>query len=79
MLQELINQKSKEETVQIKVGDYTFILSAYCYKKVELTENMKFRIKCKENPDFDREFDDIAEMTHYIGEFVYSYAIYLCM
>ena len=79
MLQELLNPKSKGKTVKIKVGDYTFTLSAYCYKKVELTENMKFRVKCKENPEFNREFDDIAEMTHFIGEFIYAYAIDLCM
>lgn len=79
MLQESLKPKSKENTVTIKVGEFTFILSAYCYKKVEMTENMKFRLKCKENSNLSREFDDINDMTNYIGEFLYSYAIDLCM
>ena len=79
MLQELLKPKSKEKTVTVKVGDFTFILSAYCYKKVGMTENMKFKLKCKENSDYNKVFDDITEMVTYISEFIYSYAIDLCM
>ena len=79
MLKELIPMKSKDKTVTVKVGEFTFILSAFCYKKIGATENMKFRLKCKENSNYDKEFDDIKEMTDYIMEFIYSYAIDLCM
>ena len=79
MLQEILNRKSEEKTVSVKVGDFNFILSAFCYKKVGMTENMKFKLKCKENSNYDKEFDDIQDMITYISEFLYSYAIDLCM
>lgn len=69
----------KEKTMTVKVDHFTFILSAYCYEKVGMTENMKFRLKCKENPVHNREFDDIKEMTDYIGQFVFACAIDLVM
>ena len=79
MLQELLKPKDKKKTVTVKVGEFTFNISAYCYKKVGMTENMKFRIKCKENSFYSKEFDDIKEMVDYISEFIYSYSIDLCM
>jgi len=75
MLQELLQAKSKEKTITVKVDAFTFILSAYCYKKVGMTENMKFRLRCKENSAHDREFDDIKSMSDYIGEFIFACAI----
>ena len=78
MLQEMLQRKTKEKTVTIKVGEFTFILGAYCHKKVGMTENMKFRLKCKENSDHNREFDDVKEMTDYLGQFIYTCAIDLC-
>lgn len=75
MLQELLKQKSKEKTVTVKVDNFTFTLSAYCYTKVGTTENMKFRLTCKENPVHNREFDDLKTMTDYIGEFIFTSVI----
>lgn len=75
MLQELLNPKSKEKTTTVKVDNFTFTISAYCYKKVGMTENMKFRLKCKENPAHNREFDDVKEMTEYIGQFIFTCVI----
>ena len=75
MLQEMLQKKPKEKTLTIKVDQFTFIVSAYCHKKVGMTENMKFRLKCKEHPDYNHDFDDLKEMMDYINEFIYCYAI----
>ena len=75
MLQELLKAKSQNDTVTIKVENFTFTIHPYCYKKVGMTENMKFHLKCKENPAHDREFDDIKEMTDYIGQFIFTCVI----
>ena len=74
MLKEMFKELlSKEKTsITIKVDTLTFILYPYCYKKIEMTENMKFRILCKENPEYNREFDDIKEMTDYISQFIFT-------
>lgn len=79
MLQEMLQRKSKEKTFTVKVDNFTFTISAYCYRKIEMTENMKFRLKCKENPAYNREFDDVKEMTDYIGQFIFTSAIDLVM
>ena len=77
MLKELFNKlKSKEKTTTtVKVDNITFTIHPYCYKKIEMTENMKFRIVCKENPEYNQEFDDINGMTEYIGQFIFSSVI----
>lgn len=75
MLNEIFHPTSKNKVVTIKVDGFTFTIHPYCYKKVEMTENMKFRIKCKENPAHNREFDDIKEMTDFIGQFIYMSVI----
>lgn len=74
MLKEMFKELlSKEKTsITVKVDTLTFILYPYCYKKIEMTENMKFRILCKENPEYNREFDDIKEMTDYISQFIFT-------
>lgn len=79
MLKKLLQRKTKENSFTVKVEGFTFSISAYCYEKVGMTENMKFRVKCKENPDHNREFDDVKEMTDYIGQFVYTCAIDLML
>lgn len=74
MLQEIIQRKStgKKTKTIVKVDEFTFAIEAYCYQKVGMTENMKFRLKCKENPAYNREFDDVKEMTDYIGQFIFT-------
>lgn len=62
--------KSKNKTITVKVACFTFTISAYCYQKVGDTENMKFRLKCKENYEHDREFDDVKSLTDYINTFI---------
>lgn len=72
-------QHRKQKKVVIKVDNLTFHISAYCYQKIEMTENMKFKVKCKEYPDYNREFDDLKEMTDYIGQFIYNNTIDLML
>lgn len=67
--------KDKQNKTVVKVDGFTFYIESYCYKKVGMTENMKFRIECKENPAHNREFDDIKEMTDYIGQFIFTCVI----
>ena len=77
MLQEIIQRKStgKKTKTIVKVDEFTFAIESYCYQKVGMTENMKFRLKCKENPAYNREFDDVKEMTEYIGQFIFTCVI----
>lgn len=66
---------SEKKTTTVKVDHLTFVISSYCYAKIGMTENMKFRIKCIDNPKFNREFDDVKELTDYIGQFVFTCVI----
>ena len=72
---EIKAHRTKERTTIVKVDEFTFSISAFCYEKVGMTENMKFRLKCKENPTYNREFDDVKELNDYIGQFIFTCVI----
>lgn len=63
---------SESKTTIVNVDHLTFVISSYCYAKIGMTENMKFRIKCIDDPKFNREFDDVKSVTDYIGQFIFT-------
>lgn len=60
---------------KVQVGKLTFTISAYCYKKVGMTENMKFRLVCKQNPEFSGEFDDYQSLMDELNKHIFSLVI----
>ena len=63
----------------IKVDNLTFIVSSFCYQKVGMTENMKFRLECKENPTLDGVFDDYKSLMDKLNEHIFNAVIQTVM
>ena len=53
--------------VKVKIGNITLLISAFCFQKVGDTENMKFRVECKTNPELSGVFDDFVSVKNHLG------------
>ena len=56
--------------VKVEIGNLIFRISAYCYKRVGDTENMKFKVKCMFHPEYNREFDDVESVKKYFSTII---------
>lgn len=65
--------------VTIKVGKLTFLVSSFCYKKVGMTENMKFRLECREVPLYGGVFDDYKSLMDKLNEHIFNLVIQTVM
>ena len=63
----------------IKVDNLTFEVSSFCYKKVEMTENMKFRLECKENPILGGVFDDYHSLMIELNKYIFEAVMHTVM
>ena len=59
----------------IKVDNLTFEVSSFCYKKVEMTENMKFRLICREKPILGGVFDDYQSLMEALNKHIFDAVI----
>ncbi len=59
-----------KDKFRIQIRNYTFHISLFCSKKVGDTENMKFKLECEQNEEFNKEFDDFASLKDYIAKFL---------
>lgn len=59
-----------KQKFEVQINRYTFYISLFCFKKVGETENMKFRLECKQNDDFGGEFDDFESLKNYLAKFM---------
>lgn len=57
--------------VEIRIGNNTFYVSTFCFKKVGDTENMKFRLECPTANHLNRDFDDYKGLENYINNFLW--------
>lgn len=63
----------------IKVDNLTFEVSSFCYEKVGMTENMKFRLMCKEKPILGGVFDDYKSLMDKLNEHIFDAVIQTVM
>ena len=63
----------------IKVGKLTFLVSSFCYKKVGMTENMKFRLECREAPLYGGIFDDYKTLMDELNKHIFNEVIKTAM
>lgn len=63
----------------IKVDNLTFEVSSFCYQKVGMTENMKFRLVCKEQPLLGGVFDDYKSLMDELNKHIFDAVIQTVM
>ena len=63
----------------IKVNNLTFLVSSFCYQKVGMTENMKFRLECRENPTLGGVFDDYQSIMDTLNKYIFDAVIQTVM
>ena len=60
----------QDNKIEVKIGNLTFLVYPFCYKKVGDTENMKFRLECPFHMKYNKDFDDLKSLNEYLNGFL---------
>ena len=59
----------------IKVDNLTFLVSSFCYERIGMTENMKFRLECVECPLLGGVYDDYKSLMDELNKYIFDSVI----